>query len=181
MKLKGYGFVAVAVIFWRCVITYAEEVKLNPSIKTIDSSTGLYFDEMGQLFFYPTQWKIVSYVNLKPTQLLWKQVKAHQLQITNYCTKIQNTTWYSLTDCRAFTPYVRSKVRYIDRLKDIIADYLFLPSDRMKRGILDLGGDILKFLFGTLTQSDAQKYTEHIRNLENEQQSSHFSRADDCS
>jgi len=31
--------------------------------------------------------------------------------------------------------------------------------------------DILKFLFGTLTQSDAQKYTQHIQKLENEQQS----------
>jgi hypothetical protein len=41
----------------------------------------------------------------------------------------------------------------------------------MKRGILDLGGDILKFLFGCLRQSDAQKYTEHIENLENEQHS----------
>jgi hypothetical protein len=36
---------------------------------------------------------------------------------------------------------------------------------------LDVGGDILKFLFGTLTQSDAQKYTQHIQELENEQQS----------
>jgi hypothetical protein len=36
---------------------------------------------------------------------------------------------------------------------------------------LDVGGDILKFLFGTLTQSDAKKYTEHIEELENKQQS----------
>jgi hypothetical protein len=50
-------------------------------------------------------------------------------------------------------------------LKDIIADYLSSPSGRTKRGILNLGGDILKFLFGTLTQSDAQKYTEHIQRL----------------
>jgi len=37
--------------------------------------------------------------------------------------------------------------------------------------LMDVGGDILKFLFGTLTQSDAQKYTQHIEELENEQQS----------
>ena len=41
----------------------------------------------------------------------------------------------------------------------------------MKRGILNLGGDVLKFLFGTLTQSDAKKYTQHIQSLEEEQQS----------
>jgi hypothetical protein len=108
---------------------------------------------------------------LKPTQLLWKQVKAHQLQIVNYCLKIHNATWYSLTDCRAFTAYIRLKVKYVEQLKDIVADYLTSQHTRVKRGILDLGGDILKFLFGTLTQSDAKKYTQHIQKLENEQQS----------
>ena len=64
---------------------------MKPTIASIDSPSGLYFDEMGQIFFYPTQWKVVSYVNLKPAQLLWKQVKAHQLQIVN-CIEIHNTT-----------------------------------------------------------------------------------------
>ena len=34
-----------------------------------------------------------------------------------------------------------------------------------------MGGDVLKFLFGTLTQSDARKYMQHIQSLEEEQQS----------
>ena len=84
--------------------------------------------------------------------------------------KIHNATWYPLTECRAFTPYIRSKVRYVDQLKDIIADYLSVKPERVKRGILDLG-DILKFLFGTLSQSDAERYTHHIHTLEEEQQS----------
>jgi hypothetical protein len=102
---------------------------------------------------------------------LWKQVKAQQLQIANICMKMQIATWYPLTDCQAFAPYVQSKIQYVDRLRDITADYLPTPSERVKRGILNLGGNILKFLFGTLTQSDAQKYTEHIQKLEDEQQS----------
>ena len=72
-------------------------------------------------------------------------------------------------DCHGFVNYIRSKVRYVDRLRDIIADYLSTSSERTKRGILHLGGDILKFLFGTLTQSDAKKYTEHIQKLEDQQ------------
>jgi hypothetical protein len=143
---------------------------VKPTIASIDSPSGLYFDEMGQTFFYPTLWKVVSYVNLKHAQLLWKQVKAHQLRIVN-CIEIHNRTWYPLTDCRAFTPYIRSKVRYVDQLKHIIADYLSAQPEGIKRGILDLGGEILKFLFGTLTQSDAKKYTEHIQKLEDEGQS----------
>jgi hypothetical protein len=31
------------------------------------------------------------------------------------------------------------------------------------------GGDVLKFLFGTLTQSDAKNYNKHIRQLEDKQ------------
>ena len=89
-----------------------EEVK--PTTSSIDSPAGLYFDEMGQVFFYPIQWKVVSYMKLKSNQMLCKQVNAHQLQIVNYCFKIHNTTWYPLTDCHAFTPYIRTKIRYVD-------------------------------------------------------------------
>ena len=34
-----------------------------------------------------------------------------------------------------------------------------------------MGGDVLKFLFSTLTQSDARKYMQHIQKFEDEQQS----------
>jgi hypothetical protein len=151
MELRGENclLMTLAIITWCCTFTRAEEVK--PFIATIKSHAGLYFDEIGQVFFYPAQWKDVSYVNLKPTQTLWKQVKSQQSQIVNYCDKIHNATRYSLTYCRAFTPYVRSKIRYVEQLKSVIADYLSDQPERMKRGILDIGGDILKFLFGTLT------------------------------
>ena len=149
--------------------TYAEESK--PTITTIDSPTTLYFDAGGQLFVYPTQWKVVTYVNLRPTYSLWRQVKAHQLQIVNSCAKIRNTTWYAMTDCQSFASYVRSKIRYVEQLKDIVADYLYTQPEGKKRGILNFGGDVLKFLFGTLTQADANRYTRHTEQLETEQQS----------
>jgi hypothetical protein len=37
-------------------------------------------------------------------------------------------------------------------------------------GILDLGNDILKFLFDTLAHSDAKRHSQHIQKLEDEQQ-----------
>jgi hypothetical protein len=171
MELRGEYclLITLAIITWCCTFTCAEKVK--PTIASIESHAGLYSDETGQVFFYPAQWKVVNYVNLKPTQMLWKQVKSQESQIVNYYNKIHNATWYSLTDCRAFTPYVRSKVRYVEQLKEIIADYLSDQPERMKRGILDIGGDILIFLFGTLTQSDALKYTQHIQKLKDEHHS----------
>jgi hypothetical protein len=109
MELRvGYWIITMAIIGWYCTFTCAEDLK--PNITPIDSHAGLYFNEIGH-FLYPTQWKVVSYVNLKPTQSLWQLVKARQSEIVNYCLKIHNITWYSLTDCRAFTPYIGSKVK----------------------------------------------------------------------
>ena len=129
----------VAVLKGYYLYTYAEDTK--PTITSIEFSAGLYFDEIGNIFFYPTQWKIVSYVDLKPTQRLWKQVKKHQSQIAIYC-EVKNATWYPLTDCSSFTPYIRTKTRYIEQLKDVIADYLASNPERSKRGFLDVGGDV---------------------------------------
>jgi hypothetical protein len=83
----------------------------------INSQAGIYFDEM-------VQWNFVSYADLKPVHLLWKQFKEHQSKISEICTKVKYKTWYHLTDCHAFALYVRSKVKHVDQLKDIIADYL---------------------------------------------------------
>jgi hypothetical protein len=60
----------LAIMTLCCTFTRAEEVK--PTIASIESNAGLYFDEIGQVFFYPVKWKVVSYVNLKPIQMLWK-------------------------------------------------------------------------------------------------------------
>ena len=133
----GYWLIILTIIGWHCTFTCSEELK--PTITPIESHTGLYFDEIGQIFFYPTQWKFVTYVDLKPTQLLRKQVKTHQLQIVNYCLKINNATWYSVTYFRASTPYKRWKVKYVDQLKGIELDYLFTQPARVKRGPLNLG------------------------------------------
>ena len=65
-------------------------------------------------------------------------------------------------------------MKYVEQLKDIVADYLsFQPEQpkRIKRVILNLGGDVLKFLFGTLTQSGGKKYTHLIQRFEDKQQS----------
>jgi hypothetical protein len=68
---------------------------------------------------------------------------------------------------------MKSKNKYIDNLKDLVAEYLVTdvqkPSHRTKRGVLNFIGEISKILFGTLTQSDAKGYNQHISELEREQ------------
>jgi hypothetical protein len=78
----------------------------NPTTTQISCQAGLYFDEMGQILLYTTYWKIVSYADLKPVQLQWRQVKEHQMKIVDSCTTINNETLYHLTDCHALASYI---------------------------------------------------------------------------
>jgi hypothetical protein len=69
---------------------------------------------------------------------------------------------------------MKSKNRYIDNLKDLIAEYLKEETisqklHRTKGGVLNFIGDISKTVFGTLTQSEARNYNKHISELEREQ------------
>jgi hypothetical protein len=132
---------------------------------------GIYVDEIGQISFYPMTWKVVSYINLKPTGDLWRKVKNHQKRVLQYCQEMESAPWYHLTDCTSFKTYVNPKIRYINTLKDLVAEYLKTDvPKRKKRGVLDFVGEISKILFGTLTQSDAREYNSHISQLEREQQ-----------
>jgi hypothetical protein len=48
------------------------------TIEEVKSETGIYFDEVGTVSFYPMKWKVVTYINPEPTRELWKQTKIHQ-------------------------------------------------------------------------------------------------------
>jgi hypothetical protein len=53
------------------------------TIEDIKSETGIYFDEIGTVSFYPMKWKVVTYINLEPTREreLWRQTKIHQRKV----------------------------------------------------------------------------------------------------
>jgi hypothetical protein len=140
-------------------------------VEVITSETGIYFNEVSQISFNPMTWKVVSYVDLKPTRDLWRKVKEHQKRVSRYCNGLESAPWYHLTDCNYFKAYVNPKIYYIYTLEDLVAEYLKTGvSKRRKRGVLDLVGEISKILFGTLTQAHAREYNSHINQLEREQQ-----------
>jgi hypothetical protein len=118
----------------------------SQTTQEVNSKTGLYFGEMGTIMFYPTKWKVVTYINLEPTRELWRQTKIHQRKILEFCKKITGKSWYHYTDCISFEQYTKSKNKYIDNLKDLVAEYLTTDTQnsnhRMKRGVLNFMGEI---------------------------------------
>ena len=62
----------------------------------LTSEAGIYFDEVGMIYFYPTTWKVVSYINLQPTRYLWRKVKNHYKSVVEYCKNLEKKDMVSL-------------------------------------------------------------------------------------
>lgn len=158
------------VLWWQVqLMTQGNE---EAQVTTISSKTGIYFDHIGFVYFYPSEWSLVTYVDLNPIRDLWKNTKAQFVNLMNLCESVKNESWYPYTDCKPSISYFQSKRKIVDRLKDIVSDLVGNDQNRnefrQKRGILDFVGNILNILFGTATEDEINKYTKHIQTLESE-------------
>jgi hypothetical protein len=85
--------------------------------------------------------------------------KKYERKIADFCKKIKNKNWYHYTDFVALEQYLKSKNKYIDNLKDLLTEKMATdtrnPNHTAKR-------EISKIVFGTLAQSDAKSYNNHI-------------------
>jgi hypothetical protein len=138
MHLLKWSLILTPCIWWRLLQAQ--------TIQEMNSKTGMYFDQVGTMLFYPTKWKVVTYFDLVPTRELWKQTKLQQRRVADFCEKIKNETWCRYTDSIAFDQYAKSKNKYIDNLKDLVVEYLSAeirsPGLRSKRGVMNFVGEI---------------------------------------
>jgi hypothetical protein len=116
MKLLRLWTLINILALWKHVQTQQTE--------PLSSQAGIYFDEIGTISFYPTTWKVVSYLNLQPTRDLWRKVKAHYKQVVSYCQTLEMKPWYHYTDCNSFKQCVVSKIMYMDNMKELNEEYL---------------------------------------------------------
>ena len=105
-------------ILWEQIpIGYAGEFS---QVKILGTETGIYFDHIGTLYVYPSEWKVITYVELGPAKELWVNTKSQMIKLTNICKEIekQNQTWYIYTGCQQTIPYLVSKRKIVDNLKE---------------------------------------------------------------
>lgn len=138
--------------------------------KPINEPVDVYFDAWGYVRMYSSQWKFVTYINMEPAKDSLNLVKQHSRAVFIFCETLRNQSWYQYTDCPTFKPYVNNKIKQVENLKNIVADYTESePGRRRKRAVLEFVGKITKILFGTLDSDDANYYTTKINELEQEQ------------
>lgn len=138
-------------------------------ISKIDKSSGLFFRNLGKAQLSNQKYILVTFTNLTHIK---EQVTIsnEQYDKASYlCTKI--STQYLRSDCENQLQLIGIKMRSIKNDYAIISHQL--SSIRKKRGLINLGGQILHWLFGTLDSNDAEYYSGAINSLINDRKETH--------
>jgi hypothetical protein len=83
----------------------------------------VYFDAWGYVQMYSSQWKFVTYINMEQAKDSLNSVKQHSRAVITFCENLKDQPWHQYTDCPTFKQYMNNRIKQIDNLKNIVADY----------------------------------------------------------
>lgn len=128
-------------------------------------SSGLLFEEMGIIQKQVSEWKVTTYINLTSyfSELDYVQSLVENVNIQCNILKGENKTEIL---CNRIVAELQDDIEELRR-----NNRYFIPAKpkRVRRGYLNIVGYAMKFLFGTMLESDAIYYTERINELEKTQ------------
>jgi hypothetical protein len=74
-------------------------IALDVTIQTFKESTGLYYDNLGEAQLYNTEWKTITYINLRDAEENFRVIKDYAQMPINIFKKYINNFWVNYTDC----------------------------------------------------------------------------------
>jgi hypothetical protein len=138
---------------------------LGYSIDKYEESPGIYYESLGDVTLFNTEWKTVVYLNLKDMSQESERVEQYIDHISKLCSATETRNW---TDCNHFETIARDKLNQVKGSENVLKD--LIESDavprRRRRGIFNFIGEVSKTLFGTLDSDDADYYNEQIKRFE---------------
>lgn len=138
-------------------------------VSQITSSPGLYFDKLLDIKFTNNEWNVVAYIDISNIQPNLDKVEFLFQKLDVFCNSFTSSKIQS--DCsNSLSALKNQHFTNVNKFSSI--SYL-LDNDshhkRVKRGILDLGGSLLKTIFGTLDAEDGVKYSKAINNVQTDE------------
>lgn len=124
--------------------------------------SGFLFENIGSLQTQTSSWKIVSYINLTTYFSELAYVEELVVDIRNQCYLLKQSNETEVL-CDKIVAEMANDIRELRE-----NNKFFIPEKprRQKRGAINIIGTALKFLFGTMDNSDAMYYQKHIHELE---------------
>ncbi|XP_049846063.1 uncharacterized protein LOC126298652 [Schistocerca gregaria] len=162
LKWQVVKFVIVITAYY---ITASEHATNEYQVTPFPSSSGLYYDNRGQVEIYSTTWRIVTYVNLDIITERFQNAERYGRAAVQRCRETLTQLNVGLIECRVLDQQVTHHVEKITGLQ-LLVQQLTKHETRRKRGVFNFVGQVSKILFGTLDEADAAYYKERIDAME---------------
>lgn len=143
----------------------------NYSRELINSTNGLFIEELAYMQIYSTEWKIVTHVNLSHFTEEMQNLENILQVVETICTDIEKHF-----ENRPDKVPCRQTIQQADNMLKDSKEYssewfMSNTKTRTKRGLLNIVGAVQKALFGVLTEKDGNLYMDQFRELEEHQRS----------
>lgn len=143
------------------------------NVKPIIGSPGLFFDKLLDVKFTNNNWNLVTYIDISHIQPNLHKVESLFSEIGKYC-----SAYASKKDTNCANTLSSLKSQHANNIKKFGSISYLLHDEstvRIRRGLIDAGGSLLKTLFGTLDSDDAVKINRAIQQVQSgEKQITHF-------
>jgi hypothetical protein len=118
---------------------------------------GVVFLHEQELLVTGNHWNIVVNIDVKwfrntlnILNLVWKQLERYEVEATSQ--KADLVSWQELSRANDITMELDREIKNLEQLLPVNPTSVL----RKRRGLINLGGQVLKFLFGTATNSEVQ-------------------------
>jgi hypothetical protein len=139
--------------------------ELGYTLERYDGSTGIYFENKGQVHLYNTEWQVIVYIDLKGISSQSNEIEQYIKHINKLCQERVVQNW---TDCYHFSEISGNRQQQVRRIENLITDITAHKLYKVQRqiGVFNFIGEISKVLFGTMDNDDAKYYNEQIKHFE---------------
>lgn len=139
-------------------------------VTPVIGSPGLFFDKLLDVKFTNDNWNIVTYLDISHIQPNLDKVELLFDKLSSFCnshvsSKIQLDCTNSLESLKNQHSSNLKKFSSISYLLSSSQSH----SPRVKRGLIDAGGSLLKTFFGTLDSEDAIKFSDAIDKVQSDE------------
>ncbi|XP_073954573.1 uncharacterized protein isoform X1 [Choristoneura fumiferana] len=141
-------------------------VCLGSFVTPIIRSSGLFFDQMPDVKFTNDKWNVVTYIDISHIQPHLDNVEFLFAKISTFC-KSHSSSKVQIDCLNSLSALQNQHANNIKKFSSI--SYLVQSPARVKRGLIDAGGSILKTFFGTLDSDDAIKFTDAIHQVQSDE------------
>jgi len=134
-------------------VIYSIALALDVTVRQFKESPGLYYDHVGEVKQYSTEWKFVTYMDLELADGNFETVRNYAQMSAEFCKRHEHLFWTNYTGCSNGIRQVDRQMKEVNELKLLLRQLTSFDDSvyrRKKRGVLNLVGGMTKMQFTTL-------------------------------